>query len=86
MICNKSKIPAENIIGEGVVNQYWAVEFRTFDDVKGGTILCPESTEEDSETFTKGGKRYSDNPHKTWYFPRLYLQIKLRQKQFKTFI
>ena len=70
MLVNRSKIPHDKIIGEGKVNQYWAIEFKSFDGVLGGTVLCPESNEEDSETFTKDGKRYTDDPYKTWYMPR----------------
>lgn len=68
MIC-KSRIPQKFIKKEGRRNGFWSVEYSTFDDVPAGIILCPESKESDSETFTKDGVRYSDDPYSTWFFP-----------------
>lgn len=68
MIC-KSRIPQKFIEEEGRRNGFWSVKFSSFDDVPAGIILCPESREEMSETFTKNGVRYSDDPFKTWFIP-----------------
>lgn len=68
MIC-KSRIPQKFIKSEGRKNGFWSVEYSSFDDVPGGIILCPESSGTDSETFTKNGARYSDDPFSTWFFP-----------------
>lgn len=68
IIC-KSKIPQKFIKSEGEKCGFWSVEFSSFDDVPGGIILCPRFDGETSETFTKGGVSYSDDPYLTWYFP-----------------